>query len=170
VIVADTSALVTLSAAGVLTIVLDEFGVHTTGVVVSELEETADYDDEHARAARDCLDRIDRIEVHEIDDSEDGGFESVRVDRGEGSCIRLAREAEAEFLLTDDLRALPELRALTEAQVAISPIVLRALIERGVLEPDEARRRLDAVAETRSWLGAPIYRRARSLLSTAGSD
>lgn len=67
------------------------------------------------------------------------------------------------FLLTDDLRALPELKVSTDAQVALSPIVLRALVERGVLGSDDARNRLDRLAASRGWLGAPIYRRARRL-------
>lgn len=167
-IVADTSALVTLAAADVLATVCSEFDVHTTDVVVSELEETAAYDDEHGSAAQACLDRLDAITVHDVGAAGDGEqqIQSSSVDAGEGSCVRLAREGGAAFLLTDDLRALPELRALTDAQVAISPIVLRALVEREVIEPDDARERLEAVAETRSWLGSPIYRRARSLLST----
>lgn len=148
---------------------LTEFEIHTTEVVVSELEETAEYD-EHASAAQTCLDTIGEFHVHEGDVCGANEFESARVDPGEGSCVRLARESEADFLLTDDLRALPELRALTDALVAISPIVLRALVERGALEREEARQRLESAAETRSWLGASIYRRARSLLSTEESD
>lgn len=161
-IVADTSALVTLSAAEVLDLVVAEFQVHTTATVEEELRATASYDDAHAVAARKCLDRIDGVEVQTV---EFETFESARVDDGEGSCLELARREEAVFFLTDDLRALPELEALTEAQVAISPIVLRALVERGALEPAVASDRLDAVAETRDWLGSPIYRRARSLLT-----
>lgn len=75
----------------------------------------------------------------------------------------LVRGLDAESLLTDDLRALPELEALVAARVAISPLVLRALLERGVLDRAEARTRLETIAETRDWLGAPIYRRAQRL-------
>jgi hypothetical protein len=55
------------------------------------------------------------------------------------------------------------LQQLTDAQVAISPIVLKALVNRGVLEREEALQRLEQLAETRDWLGAPIYRRAKQL-------
>lgn len=65
--------------------------------------------------------------------------------------------------MTDDLRALPELQSLVDARVAISPIVLRALVERTVLDEAAALNRLETVAESRDWLEAPIYRRARSL-------
>lgn len=80
----------------------------------------------------------------------------------EGSRARLTNDRGAAFLITDDLRALPELQAVVGARVAISPIVLNALANRDVLEPDVAKDRLQARAESRDWLGAPSYPRAQS--------
>jgi predicted nucleic acid-binding protein len=159
-IVADTSALVSLAAADCLDLFLDEFDVQTTDTVIEELEETADYDDPHGEAATGILDRNDRLTVHTV---EEDVPETSRIDHGEGSCVVLADERSADFLVTDDLRALPELQQLTDARVAISPIVLRALVTREVLEHEEAVRRLEQLAETRDWLGAPIYHRAAQL-------
>ena len=159
-IVADTSALVSLSTADLLTVFLDEYDVHTTATVVEELEETAEYEDSHGKASQEVLEVSDRITVHE---TEGGEPFSSRVDEGEGSCARLAREVGAEYLITDDLRALPELQNLVDAEVAISPIVLKALVKRGVLESSEAEEKLDEIAQDRDWLEAPIYRRARGL-------
>ena len=158
-IVADTSALISLATADVLGSVLDEFDVHTTTIVVDELEETAEYDDPHGIAAAQVLDRLDGGTVH----ATTGDVQSTRIDAGEASCLALEYGLDAEFLLTDDLRALPEHQPLAEARVAISPIVLRALVKRGVLTTDEALDRLDHVATTRDWLGAPIYHRAKRL-------
>lgn len=163
--VADTSALVSLAIADCIVIVLAEFDVHTTSTVIDELEETAAVDDVHGRAAKEMIDSLDRVTVH---DRNSTTVRSSRIDAGEASCLALVEELDAEFLLTDDLRALPELQALTEARVALSPIVLRALVERGVLGPGEARDRLDRIAESRDWLGAPIYRRARRLFEEGG--
>lgn len=98
--------------------------------------------------------------VHRVDGAT---FTSSRIETGEGSCVQLVRDLDARFLLTDDLRALPELESLVETSVAISPIVLRTLTERGVLDRADARRRLGVIAENRDWLGAPIYRRAQRL-------
>jgi predicted nucleic acid-binding protein len=159
-IVADTSALLSLASTDLLETFLSEFDVRTTDTVIQELEETASYDDRHGDAAHAVLNNSDRIPTHSAPEP----FTSSRVDRGEGSCATLANSEGAEFLITDDLRALPELQTVTDAQVAISPIVLKALVQRGVLEQDEAVERLDELAEQRDWLGAPIYRRARSLL------
>ena len=158
-LVADRSALVSLETISVLATVCEEYDVNTTETVVAELESTAEYDDTGGEAAQSCLDRRERLRVHTVDDP----LTSSRIDVGEGSCAVLAVDRDADFLLTDDLRALPELAGAVAAQVAISPIVLRALVNRGVLTADAARDHLDTLAERRRWLGSPIYRRATSL-------
>lgn len=159
-IVADTSALVSLSAAACLDVFLDEFDVHTTERVIDELKHTVDYDAPHGEAARTVLTRQEQLTVHTV---EQDGPETSRVDQWEGSCVVLATQQSADFLITGDLRALPELQPLTDARVAISPIVLKALVNRSVLTREEAKQRLEELAETRDWLGAPIYRRANQL-------
>ena len=70
---------------------------------------------------------------------------------------------DADFLITYDLRALPELQTLSDTQVAISPIVLRALVKRDVLDEEEAVAKLEAAAENRDWLESPIYTKAKNL-------
>jgi len=159
-IVADTSALVSLTTAGTLRLFLEEFDVHTTETVVDELEETSEYDDTHGEAAETVLQQLDQITVHGI---ESGEFQSSRVDPGEGSCALLTKDFNADFLITDDLRALPEVQTVADAKVAISPIILKALVKRDVLKEQEAREKLEMLAERRDWLGAPIYRRAQNL-------
>lgn len=162
-IVADTSALVSLATADTLQLVLEEFDIHTTETVLEELENTAEYDDSHGNAAQEALDQREQLTVHETEDPE---IASSRIDDGEATCTVLVQELEAKFLITDDLRALPEIQSLTDARVAISPIVLKALVKRDVLTPREAETRLSSIAETRDWLGAPIYRRAKNLFDS----
>lgn len=161
-IVTDTSALISLATMDVLPIVLDEFDIHTTTAVQAELTETASYDDVDAKAAQRVLDTGDHITVHETT----AMLESSRIDHGEGTCLQLVQEEGADFLITDDLRALPELNATTDATVALSPIVLRALVKRDAIENDDAMNYLDQIAENRDWLGAPIYRYARDLFES----
>jgi predicted nucleic acid-binding protein len=162
-IVVDTSSLISLTTADSLDLFLTEFDVHTTETVLHELEETAEYDDIHGEAAKHVLRNQGRFTVHEVPDQE---FQSSRIDKGEASCIILTQELEADFLITDDLRALPEIQTIVDNRVAISPIVLKALVQRGVLEQEEAVAKLEKLAETRDWLGAPIYRRAKNLFDT----
>jgi predicted nucleic acid-binding protein len=158
-IAADTSALLSLATVDLLDTLLTEYDVHTTETVVEELEHTCEYDDPQGEASETVLDTLDRITVHQVE----GEFESSRIDQGEGTCALLTKALDAEFLITDDLRALPELQTVADAKVAISPIVLKALVKRDVLQHEEASTKLDELAERRDWLGAPIYRRAKDL-------
>lgn len=59
-IVVDTSAFISLSVGDVLDVVLDEYSVHTTQHVHSELLDTATYDDIRGDAADAVLDRLRR--------------------------------------------------------------------------------------------------------------
>jgi len=161
-LVVDTSAFVSLAVGGVLDIVVNEFEVVTTETVRSELRETAGYDDRHGDAAGQALELTDDVDVLAGTD----GIERVvtsRIDEGEASCVVAARETDAEFLITDDYRALPELRAAVGSRVALSPIVLRVLVKRDALDEGEARTAFEAISEGRDWLEAPIHRYAREL-------
>lgn len=159
-LVADTSALISLATTDVFETSLDEFEVHTTEIVVQELEETADFDDEHGTAASTVCNHLGKISIHAKENPE---LESSRVDRGEASCLALERDLQPVFFLTDDIRALPELQALTDAKVVISPILLRALVKREILTNEEARAQLNQLIATRNWIDTPIYRRAQDL-------
>lgn len=166
-LVADTSALVSLATADLLPTVLAEFDVHTTETVIAELKDTAEYDDQSGDAARRVLRHREHLTVHTVDELE---FESSRIDAGEGSCAVLTRDEAVDFLLTDDLRALPELQSLVAVRVAISPIVLKALVNRGSITRCEARPKLEEMANARDWLEAPIYRRAQQLFEDESLD
>jgi len=158
-IVADTSSLISLASIELLDTFLEEFDVHTTELVIEELRETAEYEDRHGEAAQTVLQHLDRTKSHRVK----GVFVSTRVDEGEGSCTLLTKQIDTDFLITDDLRALPELQTVADTQVAISPIVLKALTQRNKLRREEALEKLEQLAENRDWLNAPIYRRAQRL-------
>lgn len=165
-IVADTSALISVATIDLLDTLLAEYDFHTTETVVNELESTAEYDDTRGRGAQSVLERVDRLAVHRADSS----LETSRIDAGEATTAELTNDLDADFLITDDLRALPELQALVDAQVAISPIVLKALVKRDVLEQEAAVEYLERLAAERDWLGAPIYRRAKLLFDDDESE
>ena len=159
-IVVDTSAFVSLAVGDVIETVVEEFEVVTTQTVWTELDATAAYDDVHGWGAEAVQSVGEQVQVLDVDG---GAYVTSRIDEGEASCVAAVDETEAAFLITDDYRALPELQALVGAEVALSPIVLRALVKRGVLTEAEARGVVDAIAKQRDWLGAPINRYARQL-------
>ncbi|WP_254547205.1 hypothetical protein [Halomarina pelagica] len=159
-LVIDTSAFISLAIGDVLDDVLAEFDVVTTALVIDELETTAEYDDVHGRGATAVLERADCFEILELPAP---AFSSSQIDAGEASCVAAVEEIDAPFLITDDFRALPELTTLLSADVALSPILLRALVKREVLTEAEAHSALNTIAQGRDWLGAPIYRYAQRL-------
>ncbi|TKX74143.1 hypothetical protein EXE46_10445 [Halorubrum sp. GN11_10-6_MGM] len=161
-LVVETSAFVSLALGDVLGLVTAEFEVVSTETVGDELRETAAYDDRHGDAAGRALDLIDNIDMLAVADESECVVTS-RIDEGEATCVVAVRETDAGFLITDDYRALPELRAAVESRVALSPIVLRALVKRDALGEEEAQTAFETISEGRDWLEAPIHRYAREL-------
>ncbi|MFB6163499.1 MAG: hypothetical protein ABEJ86_08715 [Halococcoides sp.] len=159
-IVADTSALVSLASGDAMALLVEAFEVHTTDLVIAELESTAEYDDRSGRAAETVLDCRESLGVHSVADP---AIDTSRIDDGEASCLTLVGEIDAEMILTDDHRALPELQAMAPVEVVTLPIVLMAFVERDALDRREALDRLETIAADRSWLDTPIYRHARGL-------
>lgn len=159
-LVVDTSALISLAVGNALDPTLAEYEVTTTGTVRSELEATAEYDDRHGNAAATVLDAETTLSIVE---TRSEAFETSRIDSGEASCVAATRAHEAPFLVTDDFRALPEVQELVDADVVLSPIVLRALVERERWTDEQAETAFQKIAEGRDWLGAPIHRYARQL-------
>lgn len=159
-VVIDTSALISLAIGDVLDQTLAAFDAITTPAVIEELEETAEYDDRHGTAATTLLRQTDALTMQDADGT---SFKTSRVDAGEASCVAVARDVDAAFLVTDDYRALPELQGLVDAEVAVSPIVLRALVKRDTLSSEDAETAFETIAAGRDWLDAPIYRYARRL-------
>ena len=108
----------------------------TTQTVWEELEATAGYDDRHGVEAATVLASEDAFSIVE---KQAESFETSRIDAGEASCVAATRTRDTPFLLTDDYRALPELQELVEAEVMLSPIVLRALVKRGTWSEQRAK-------------------------------
>lgn len=159
-VVVDTSAFISLAVGDVLDQTVATFDLVTTPTVIEELEATAAYEDRHGTAAATVLERANEVAVH---DTTGESFETSRVDPGEASCVAAVHQRGATFLVTDDYRALPELQELVDAEVAVSPIVLRALVKRNVISGDKAETAFERIAVGRDWLDAPIYRYARRL-------
>jgi len=167
-LILDTSAFISLGICDCVEILLNEFDLHTSGAVMDELEELSGYDDLEADVAERWLERKDQLNVHQV--GEAGEFDHGKIDRGEGSCAVLARKIDAEFLITDDVRALPLLKNIASTEVVISPIVLKALVKRGLLGDDEAKEKLEKLIEKRDWFETPIYERSLGLFGGGSTE
>jgi predicted nucleic acid-binding protein len=156
--VADASALVSLTSASLLSLVLSEFDVVVTDIVVGELKAMSAFDDAHGRAATEVLEKIDSMRV--VNASDYQRFMTSRIDSGEASCLEIIDGGGCDYLLTDDFRALGEIEKQIGDAVVLSPIILKALVMRGAIGKSEALAKLGEIARKRDWLGRPIYRYA----------
>ncbi len=98
----DTSALVSLASASLLSLVLSEFDVVVTDIVVGELDAMSTFDDTHGRAATEVLENIDSTRVLNASDYQ--RFMTSRIDSGEASCLEIVDGGGCDYLLTDDFR------------------------------------------------------------------
>ena len=128
-LVADASALVSLASVSLLSLVLSEFIVVVSDVVVRELKEVSTYTNTYGNAANEVLRNIDRIKVKKASNYQ--RFKTSRIDAGEASCMEIIESGEQDYLLTDDFRALGEIEKQIGEKVVLSPIILKVLVIRG---------------------------------------
>lgn len=156
--VIDTCALVSLQFSEYFDDVINLGEWHTTQLVVDELQSMNEYDDDDANAAEDALiatNKEQKIDIHEIDDP---GFQSSKIDPGEGSCIKLSNDHDVDYLVTDDHEGLAPIKYQTTSSVEVihSPILFRALVKNGIMTEPESMAQTVKVAHYRSWISNPL--------------
>ena len=159
-IVIDTSALISLSHGGLLDLVLEEFRVVVSDLIIEELKKMAEYDDEDGKAAREILTEISRLEMRAIDMKEIGRIVTSRLDEGEASCVLLAQAEDIEALISDDFKAMHQLQYYSSQHsfdLGLGAALIHALVLRGKLSKAEALESIERIASKRDWLGRSIY-------------
>jgi len=166
-IVADTSALVSLGVVAdrepnPLDYLLDAHELAVPERVVSELEETAAYDDASGRAAGETLSRREQFTVRDVE--LDGTFP---LDDGENAAVTLANGLDAVQLLCDEFNRIGLVHAsLTGTRLVTTPSLLVALSRAGALAAPEVEALLDEISDARSWDGNAYVARARETLGS----
>lgn len=164
VLVADTSALVSLAATSearqlALPLFLDGYDVAVPRHVVDELKEIAGYEDDHANAARAVLDEQDRLAIHDAEPEPE-----FPLDDGENAAIQLTTEINAAFFYCDEYNQLALIHAsLSDTQLVTTPRVLDAFVAHGDLSNSEARDCFDGISQVRSWDGNAYAQQAARL-------
>jgi predicted nucleic acid-binding protein len=164
VLVADTSALVSLAATSearelALPLFLDGYDVAVPQQVIDELEEIAEYEDDHANAARAVLDERDRLAIHDVEPNSE-----FPLDDGENAAIQLTTEIDAAFFYCDEYNQLALIHAsLSDTQLVTTPRVLDAFIAHGDLSNAEARDLFERISGVRSWDGNAYVQQAARL-------
>lgn len=151
-IVADTSALVSLGTVAThrkspLGIVLDTYQVCIPERVVSELQETASYDDRSGDAAQAVLDRRSAFSVRAANLDAD-----FPLDDGENAAVTLANDLDATQFLCDEFNQLALVHAsLADTRLVTTPTLLTALVRNEHLAPAVAEELLSKMSDARSW-------------------
>lgn len=164
-LVADTSGLVGLGTVTDVTnppfeALAEENEVLVPRRVVSELEDTASYDDVHGTAAGAVIDRLHDVTV--VETALDATFP---LDDGENAAVAAANARSADLLLCDEFNELPLVHASLEGtRLITSPTLLRVLHRRGVYTASETREVLDRMIDARSWGSNSYVRRVRETL------
>lgn len=156
-VVADTSALVSLGTVAdhehsPLDIVIETHDTVIPEQVVSELRETASYEDRSGAAAAAVIDRLPAVTVRAT--SLDEAFP---LDDGEHAAVTLANELDASQLLCDEFNQLALIHAsLADTRLVTTPTLLIAFVRNGTLSVAAAEDLLDRIRDARSW-GANTY-------------
>jgi predicted ribonuclease YlaK len=151
-LVADTSALVSLAVTSdsrqiVLPLLLEGYDVAVPQQIIEELEDVAQYEDNHGKAAQVVLAEQDSIAVYEIELDRE-----FPLNKGENAAVQLTDEIDADFFYCDEYNNLSLIHAsLSELQLVTTPRVLKAFVVHGDLSKSDAKTLLDGISQVRSW-------------------
>jgi predicted nucleic acid-binding protein len=166
-IVIDTSALISLAHGDLLDLIAEEFQLVISDLVLEELRNTARFEDEDGKAAAQILKKIKKLEIRSVDQELVSQLVTSRIDAGEASCVVLAQAKDIAAFISDDFRAMHELRAYAlryEFELGLSAVLVQALVIRGKLTKAEALNYLSLIASKRNWMGRPIYEAYKQIL------
>jgi len=154
----DTSALISLEVANLMSKASEFFRVIIPKKVEEELKEVGKYEDVHGKAANRIL-KMERIEIREVGEI---SRHLTSVDEGEAEALELAKEIEADYLICDDYESFWYLRENFEKTV-FSVFVVRCLCEKGIISMEEGWCFIEMIRERRTWGDNIIYRTAKTL-------
>lgn len=160
-VVFDTSALISLETSRLMEKVCKNFDAAIPNEVLSELEEIAEFEDVHGKAAKRVLKLVEekKLSVEEAKTREDA---SAFVDRGEAAALALAIKIHADYLVVDDCESLWYLAKYFK-KVVFSVFVVRYLYNTGALTEKQAWAHVERMKEARTWGENTIYKIAKKL-------
>lgn len=156
-IVADAGGLIALGSVDAVEPFVEELDVRTTPETVDSIQAVSARHGWTGDGARAVLGVRDRFGI-----SRAGGepILTSRLNASTGSCLPLARELDAQYLLSDAQRALHEIRRLLTGTPITPAIALAALVRLGALAGRDARFRYQTLVEQRRGLEGALEARA----------
>lgn len=169
-IVADTSALISLSIGDIIDECSELFTIVISTGVLDELKETSRFEDEHAMGASKVVELVDegKIKVKEFGREREVSKtikNHPKLDWGETESLLLAKEESIPIMITDDFKSLGSLKLLSKnVKINLSVYPIARLVIKRKISKEEARNTFEKIAKERSWEGAAIYRFAKKYL------
>ena len=142
----DTCSLIALQYSGYLSTIVETVDIIITIKIHSELEDIGIFTDSDAVAAREILRLLHKITIMEV---------SQRA-TGEEELIEVALQKKCDFIVSDDIRAMPKLK-LTNISTLFSTHLLYYLFRAGIISKEEGLIALEKMRSNRSWKENLIY-------------
>lgn len=142
----DTCSLIALHYSGYLEITIENLNLIITKKIYSELEEVGTFSDDDGSAAREVLKLISKTSILEIQPKS----------TGEEELIEVALQNKCDFIVSDDIRAIPKLKK-ANFPIIFSTHLLYYLYRAGIISKDEGLIALEKMRNKRSWKENLIY-------------
>lgn len=154
-ILADTSALVSLEIKNFVDLASKYIKFSISNGVLKELQDISQFSDVHARSARDVLELVkkDVIAVRPMSAREE---HLQNIDLGESEILTLSESGEYDYIITDDVKALPYIKSVANVKVFTSVFIIRLLYDINVVSREEALNSIKEISASRDWYGGML--------------
>ena len=75
------------------------------------------------------------------------------IDRGEAEVLTLSESGDYDYIITDDVKALPYIKSVAKVKVLTSAFVIRLLYDINALSRQEALNSIKEISASRDWYG-----------------
>jgi predicted nucleic acid-binding protein len=151
-ILADTSALVSLEIKHLVALASEVVHFSISTGIGEELKEIAKFEDVHGRSAKDVLELIDKgiIEVKSVNARKE---HTKNIDMGEAEILTLGESGKYDYIITDDVQAMPYMKSVARVKILTSVFVIRLLYDLKLLSRHEALDSIKEISTSRDWYG-----------------
>lgn len=123
--------------------------------VLKELQDISQFSDVHARSASDVLKLVQNntIAVRPMP-AKDEHIQNI--DLGEAEILTLSESGEYDYIITDDVKALPYIKSVANVKVFTSVFIIRLLYDINVVSREEALNSIKEISASRDWYGGML--------------
>lgn len=154
-ILADTSALVSLEIKHLVALACEFVHFSISTGVCEELKGIAKFEDVHGRSAKGVLELVDKgiIEVKSVNARKE---HTESIDMGEAEILTLGESGKYDYIITDDVKAMPYMKSAAKIKILTSVFVIRLLYDLKLLSRHEALDSIKEISTSRDWYGGVL--------------